>query len=190
MTLVLASRARTRAAAAPALRRDAAGAPLPPHEPSFDEPGVSTVFKRFFEPYCELRLSARGDAFGAELLAAYETRAPRRGAALELGPGRRAGGGARARPPRAAAAAAPPRDGDDPRFAPFASDDALATRSAARCRTAAPTRRSSACAISAGERGRAACSAPAPYGRLSTYAIALLRGDALASAHGTASASA
>ena len=70
----------------PALRRDAAGVPLPPHEPSFDEPGVSTVFKRFFEPYCELQLLFE-ETLGAELLAAYEREYPG---------GRRVGAGGRA----------------------------------------------------------------------------------------------
>ena len=67
--------------------------------------------------------------------------------------------------------------------APFASDDALLGA----LRRPVPHGRADASlfrmAISAASAGGRVLSAPAPYGRLSTYAIALLRGDALASAH-------
>lgn len=43
----------------PQPRRDAAtGLPDAPYEVSFDEPGVSSVFKRLYEPYCELQVRA------------------------------------------------------------------------------------------------------------------------------------
>jgi hypothetical protein len=44
----------------PQPRRDAAtGLPDPPYEVSFDELGVSSVFKRLYEPYCELQVRDR-----------------------------------------------------------------------------------------------------------------------------------
>jgi len=165
----------------PALRRDATGVPLPPHEPSFDEPGVSTVFKRFFEPYCELQLLFE-ETLGAELLAVYETEYPGGAPRWSWGPGG-APAAALERDRRALPLPLLRRVTATILAAPFASDDALL----AALRRPVPHGRADASlfrmAISAASAGGRVLSAPAPYGRLSTYAIALLRGDALASAH-------
>ena len=56
----------------PQPRRDPlSGLPDPPYDVSFDEPGVSSVFKRLYEPYCELQILFERD-FGERLAATYE----------------------------------------------------------------------------------------------------------------------
>ena len=164
------------AAAAPPLRRDAAGVPLPPHEPSFDEPGVSTVFKRFFEPYCELQLLFE-ETLGAELLAAYEREYPGGAPRWSWGPGG-APAAALERDRRALPLPRPPRQRRS-RFT-FASD-ALLGAPAARCRTVAPTRRSFAWR-SARRVWAAACSRRRRRTGGCRCTRSRCRGDALASA--------
>ena len=140
-----------------------------------------------FEPYCELQLLFEETLDAPSSSPATIASIPE-GRRVGAGAGRRAGGGARARPPRAAAAAAPPRDGDDPR-SPFASDDALLgalRRPVPHGRADASLFRMSISAASAGGR----VPAPAPYGRLSTYAIARCCGATRSPPRTTASASA
>ena len=48
---------------------------LPAYDASFDEAGVSAVFKRLFEPYCELQLLFE-EKLGASLLATYHKHRP------------------------------------------------------------------------------------------------------------------
>lgn len=56
----------------PQPRRDPlSGLPDPPYDVSFDEPGVSSVFKRLYEPYCELQILFERD-LGERLAATYE----------------------------------------------------------------------------------------------------------------------
>ena len=49
-------------------RDDHTGLPVSPHDAAFDEPGVSTVWKRLYEPYCEMQLLFE-DELGQQLLA-------------------------------------------------------------------------------------------------------------------------
>ena len=56
----------------PQPKRDpSSGLPAPPYDISFDEPGVSSVFKRLYEPYCELQILFER-ARGEELLKTFE----------------------------------------------------------------------------------------------------------------------
>ena len=61
-------------AACPAMWRDASGAVAAPHAPSFDEPGLSLVFKRLYAPYCEVQFLFE-ERLGAQLLAAFDEHA-------------------------------------------------------------------------------------------------------------------
>ena len=59
----------------PAQWRDpASGAVAAPHLPSFDEPGLSLVFKRLFPPYCEVQFLFE-EHLGARLLSTFEAHA-------------------------------------------------------------------------------------------------------------------
>jgi hypothetical protein len=62
----------------PQPRRDlGTGAEVPPYAVSFAEPGVSTCFKRLFEPYCEVQLLFENE-LGEALLTQFERSRPKR----------------------------------------------------------------------------------------------------------------